>query len=802
MGDVQQAAGDTETLWIASSCARSGLLLATAAFGAHVKAGVRDLGCCSLDLALATAASCDALMPDAWPAGAADDLLGMAGLTDALLRVASSTTASHGFAVLRARRAAGELLAALLEAATPAWRQLVEAGLLRDAAHGPHMQALVTALLGGAPDPRLHEVLFELLWRALRRAGTGMALSALAAAHPALALLEQRRAGLCARIQSLTPEDLLEDAQLLALELSCDGEPTVFACQLPAVGGKAVAVFSAHAIAFHREGESQAALEAPWEAVDGHELRTAFGGCLLHLALDVDALRKLTGLASEVALPTSLELSFQATCNELQKALEMRLCNLRDERTPSYGPAGGQAPWPGLAPTISLQVNGVAPTRGPVGYVHGIPQRRPPLSFDAQGAVMQGQPAAQLPQVPCRYSAPAGPSLEAAPPLRSGFGNVPFLFNAGSSHSVPQRSHEGSHYIHDGQTAPSIGHCSTWGQVVPCRAPPARPTAPPPPPEAERTMAAAEVVSVSDAEGSPAPAHWATAANSSAAVPGKAAVAAATEAEAGRRVQDKEVPRPVGPPITFTPEEAQGDARADEATPARPKAPAAPSCALSQPKMAPAERRRSGRLAEKQAQAPAGVRARQSATHDADAANLLKQLFHGSDSAQSGPASQLSKPRQRGYSALATCTLRSLCRARGLPSNGERSELLRHLDAPLMPVVPPTLPAGPPPSQPQGRKKAAAGAVEAVRSGTAAAATVKAAGPRDAVSRVLQDAARLAREVADVQRAFQQTKRAVDEGSSKVNGLLDSIAGAAASPRKRGRMALAPAGCSAAVAAQ
>eukprot|EP00913_Durusdinium_trenchii_P025210 g23666.t1 len=58
--------------------------------------------------------------------------------------------------------------------------------------------------------------------------------------------------------------------------------------------------------------------------------------------------------------------------------------------------------------------------------------------------------------------------------------------------------------------------------------------------------------------------------------------------------------------------------------------------------------------------------------------------------------------------------------------------------------------------------------------------------PQDAVQRVLEEASRLAKEVADVQRQFRQSQLAVDARGSEATAFLDDIAQAGA---KRSRVA-------------
>eukprot|EP00929_Paragymnodinium_shiwhaense_P070599 TRINITY_DN35750_c0_g1_i1.p1 TRINITY_DN35750_c0_g1~~TRINITY_DN35750_c0_g1_i1.p1 ORF type:complete len:800 (-),score=161.97 TRINITY_DN35750_c0_g1_i1:138-2537(-) len=334
--------GKVETLWVAASCARSGLLYTAAAFSAysaHAHAHPHSGGSPSLVLAQATAASCAALMPEVWPGGAAEDLLSMPGVTDALLRVAASGGATtppqqhvaHAFVVLRARRAAAELLAALLEASSPDCRKRAETALLQDASHVASMQLLVASLLEAAPDPHLHEVLFELLWRALRRVAPGAPLAALCTAHPALVQLEVKHSGLTSRVRELSPDDILDSSQELSLELSSHDELDVFACRLAAEEEEEalLAVWSQHAIAFHREGEAEAVWELPWEVIGRQELHALVDGtCMLNLMVNSTQFEELTGymLPADVcvafACPEStLELWLDASCEDLQVAI-------------------------------------------------------------------------------------------------------------------------------------------------------------------------------------------------------------------------------------------------------------------------------------------------------------------------------------------------------------------------------------------------------------------------------------------------------------------------------------------------
>lgn len=146
------------------------------------------------------------------------------------------------------------------------------------------------------------------------------------------------------------------------------------------------------------------------------------------------------------------------------------------------------------------------------------------------------------------------------------------------------------------------------------------------------------------------------------------------------------------------------------------------------------------------------------------AARLLGRLFDGERGRtllEAGGPPPPAGPGARGYAALATETLRALSRVRGLPARGERPELLRQLGPGGAPR---------PPEAPEGSG--------CTRRGAAAPGPRPRARGGAAVERVLEDAVRLSREVAQVQRQFQEQKRAVLARGAEAGTLLDDIAAA------------------------
>eukprot|EP00435_Cladocopium_sp_Y103_P043708 s823_g12.t1 len=319
----------SDVLWFAASSARSGLLKMLAAFSARVARGP------SQELALAAVAACTAMLPEVWPAGAADDLLSMSGVLILLLRAAATVSRTMpgmgGFATLRACRAAAELLTELLEASAPDLRLSCEAALLRDSTLAAPMQCLSEALLSVHPDPRLNEAFLELLWRGLRRVAPGAALSSLASAHPALICLEECQAGLCSKLRSLSPDQLLADARGLALEL-CASPPVAFTFMSKGWydGQMGTTVFSSHCIGLHQEGELEPYLELPWECCQLRDLRLtqAYEGLgfenfqvVAVLLMDHVQLLQLGCMSEGEAQPSSaLELLLDGSLEESPKA--------------------------------------------------------------------------------------------------------------------------------------------------------------------------------------------------------------------------------------------------------------------------------------------------------------------------------------------------------------------------------------------------------------------------------------------------------------------------------------------------
>ncbi|CAE7281544.1 unnamed protein product, partial [Symbiodinium necroappetens] len=111
------------------------------------------------------------------PLALADMLLAIPGLPGALLCAASTSPATLGksssllsssvsFVVLRAQRALADLLTSVLEETSTEVRASQE--LLLGSVE-PGASRLVETLILSRPDPKLHQLLLELLWRALRR---------------------------------------------------------------------------------------------------------------------------------------------------------------------------------------------------------------------------------------------------------------------------------------------------------------------------------------------------------------------------------------------------------------------------------------------------------------------------------------------------------------------------------------------------------------------------------------------------------------------------------------------------------
>lgn len=147
-----------------------------------------------------------------------------------------SSSECHGhaaqFAALRGRRAAGELLAALLEDAPPELRGSCEEAILASEKCAVGATRLAETLVHARPDPRLHEVLLELLWRGLRRseaidvdpagaAGASDARGSVVGDTGALSAIRGLLGdGVCQRLRALTAEEMLEWGRDLALDLN------------------------------------------------------------------------------------------------------------------------------------------------------------------------------------------------------------------------------------------------------------------------------------------------------------------------------------------------------------------------------------------------------------------------------------------------------------------------------------------------------------------------------------------------------------------------------------------------------
>eukprot|EP00930_Biecheleria_cincta_P034182 TRINITY_DN2363_c0_g1_i6.p1 TRINITY_DN2363_c0_g1~~TRINITY_DN2363_c0_g1_i6.p1 ORF type:complete len:2350 (-),score=650.32 TRINITY_DN2363_c0_g1_i6:17-7066(-) len=288
--------------------------------------------------------------------GFADRLLASPGFCKALLSAAATSESSPvvtrcgsllgeavvSFSALQARRGLAELLATLLEEASPAVRAAQEHTLLADLQE-PGCVRLVETLVLARPDPKLHELLLELLWRGLRRFDDQTA------ASPAYQLLVQLTGETPPkRLQEVSSEQLLDWGPDLALQLSKKNYEVMSLphCHI-SWGGLHIedcgAVFSPHslvvegmfmsgateALSGEEEAEQQGEeimIEVPWACVQSPDLAVA-RGLPLHLPVDVEALCRLglltPTLASLVSLPeAALQISSSADGGEATSALE------------------------------------------------------------------------------------------------------------------------------------------------------------------------------------------------------------------------------------------------------------------------------------------------------------------------------------------------------------------------------------------------------------------------------------------------------------------------------------------------
>jgi len=205
----------------------------------------------------------------------------------------------------------------LLEAASQSQRLMMETALLHETTYASPMQSLVDILLNSWPDPRLHEVLLEILWRAMRRIASGAALLALSAAHPAMSCLECKKAGLCMRIRSLTADDMLQGSQELALELSSQSSLVVFCCHSVSGTEQMLSVFTVYSLQLHLGVEKEPFCELPWEAVISYKLHEHSSGSYLEIHISHEQQQRLAGMPRLTILP-NIQLVFQVSYQELQ----------------------------------------------------------------------------------------------------------------------------------------------------------------------------------------------------------------------------------------------------------------------------------------------------------------------------------------------------------------------------------------------------------------------------------------------------------------------------------------------------
>lgn len=381
---------DAEVLCLAASSARSGLLLVVAALRARVRSSPAQAESSSAPGLTRTAtAACSALMPDAWPLDIADDLLSTAGLIDSLLWVAAVPAADRGYDELCARRASAELMVSLLEGATQTKRKAIEIAFLHDTQYAEPMESLVCALIQGVPDPQLHQIMFEILWRAVRRVAHGPAFSTLARAHPALMHVERRDFGLCARIQALTADDVANNSQDLAFELNIWGAPPQFTGSLSATGETVRLIFGSCAFVLAREDGQGEPVEIPWEALALEGVAYPDRDTsIVRLVMKPDAPTRIANEWREANMPNALEFSIGASGDQIEKALANVRCGFpaldRCVAAPVPGQtAGAQAP---CAPTAAWSIAAhckVEPNPVPSRQAEAMPANAPPSVFGA-----------------------------------------------------------------------------------------------------------------------------------------------------------------------------------------------------------------------------------------------------------------------------------------------------------------------------------------------------------------------------------------------------------------------------------
>ncbi|CAK0887919.1 unnamed protein product, partial [Prorocentrum cordatum] len=341
-------------------------------------------------------------------AALADRLLDAAGLLPGLLSAATAARAPRGapggdrrpFLQLQACRAFGEVLAAVLEDASPGVRARCEGALLSPACE-PGASRLVELLVSGRPDPKHHEVLLELLWRGLRRADDP------AGGAPALSLLSGAvGAGPCCKLQKVSAQQLIDWGSDMALQLSRRGHEVMPLpeCAL-AWGGLAAAgcvvTFTAYGLSV--DG-GEVSLEVPWAWV-AEPLAAVERGMPLCLRVDAAELLELGTLTADIAELVG------------QPAVEMRLSSGAEEAAVAEALAGvlrllaeGQADG---SPPSSAGLEGsqqAGPTGGSAGEAAGEARTEPEAAAGDDSAPQERCPAKR----PAAGPAAAGDDDQAA----------------------------------------------------------------------------------------------------------------------------------------------------------------------------------------------------------------------------------------------------------------------------------------------------------------------------------------------------------------------------------------------------
>lgn len=784
-----------KVLWSACSSARTSLLRVTSSFGAHAHRSRHGASIPS-NLALAVASSCAVLMPDVWLAGAADDLLSMAGAVAALLRIA--VIQASGFAVLRARRAAGELLAALLEAASPRGRQRAESALLRDTDSTGAMESLVEVLLDSPPDPCLHETLLEILWRSLRRVGAGAALAALATAHPALILLENRQPGLSGRIQTLTPEGMLHGAQDMALELSASSGVSLLDCRTATQQG--VAVFTAFSMSFYQEGEADPVLEYPWEALELEEVREVTdSSSSVRFVVDTNVLNKLTTfIEGDKAEPCEFEVLFEAPEQDVHGALQLG-GNALQQKTATVEGSNGSAslilssdnrlakieektengmshsPVPSWTSSVVGQVPFISPRRKRSldGSTQDPAEKRPfahckQFLRDSRSATnMVGERDALSAAAPDASSVPR-PTIQDGTPWTKGGASERYLERSGSTEKKPPKRRRV-----DRARSP-LAKKLAGRDRSPSTPPPAACHVKAHAVETPGRRKARDVTAVNQREDVSA-----TAPNASS-VP-RAFLRCKAKPAKKRWVQD------------FQEEVSEFSHGASGAAPDRERRHAAAhprahvQWDVTEQKDAPTLRHRGRRkathLRRSFSTAPAISHVPRAAHH----VDRVAPLAGAAAQRRQSEAECYSVRPACGYAALTTNILRSLCKSRSLPWSGEREVLIQQLRS----KHPTSRTAQPKEagvrSETMGSNSTRCRATDPYASRQYKQSTEDRVSPHADVMRVVHATTQLANDTAKVQRIMKNRQLLVDASASKANGLLDEITSARSRPTRSQR---------------